>query len=370
MKKLLMGLVAFGMISAGASVAQATAFDEGWSLTGGFNTTYNYNFNRPAGTPGTAVNGAGVRPFITRPNNFDFNRAELELEKEVADWAKFRLDLAFGQDAAVDTLAGAGDVQQAYAELTANVGNGLTFTIGRFATIIGYEVVESFYNWNTTRSIAFANAIPFHHQGIFMSYAPSDLWNFGLGVVNSSAGASVDNNDGKAFLYQLGFTPSDAWSFSLQGSVGWDGGFVAAGAGDSGPTFLADFVLNYQPNDNWTFGLNFDWRVVKGAADSGAAAGAGGMADVIAAVAYLHWDNEAYGMTVRAEWFNDDNGLVTGVANQDIISGTLTGHIYMGEGWETRLEFRLDRADTAIYATNTGARSWEPTFTAELLYKF
>lgn len=365
MKKLLLGLVAISLVSFGLKTAEA-AFEDGWELTGGFETSYSYDFLNPAlvggATPGNvSSNGAAAgafstTPFHTRHNSFDFNRAELALEKTINDWAKFRLDMDYGQDVAVDTLGGV--AQQAYLELTAPVGNGLTFKVGRFVTIMGYEVIETFSNWNVGHSMAHGYTIPYAHQGILMTYPVNDMFSFALGVVNDpTGGLAADDNDMKGFLYQLAFTPSDMWNFSIQGGLGWD----TAGS-DTGPTYIVDAILNYMPNENWTVGLNVDWRDTKGVF---------GLTDRLASNLYVHYANDMYGATFRGEWFNDDNGVVTGNANQDIYAGTVTGHVYMGDGLEFRPEVRFNYADRAFFLNKNGtAKKWDAVFTTALLYKF
>lgn len=377
MKKIVMGLVGLslflvgGMSSAQAQEENSLSFWEKTTLTGTFNTSYTYNFNNPT----LAVGNFG-RVFNVPHNDFQFNRAELEIENAPADWAKFRLDLAFGEDVAgVDGLKGGVigvdefGVQQAYAELTANVGNGLTFTMGHFATLIGAEVIESAYNYNTSRSFLFGFAIPFTHTGLLISYPFSDYVSATVGVVNGWDLVG-DVNKGKSAIAQLAFTPSDTFSFSVQGMFGPDIDTLTGAGGNDGTMLgLVDFVLTWQPVEEFVLVLNYDW------ADAEAhPVGTAGITDWQGAALIAHYDfNEYFGLSVRGEWFDDDAGLKFGAPKGDLYEGTLTSHIYMGDGWETRFEYRHDHSDTALFSKTSGAsptRKFQDTLSAEVLYSF
>lgn len=371
MRKLIMSLVGLSLLTLGAfSTAQAEDSISWWektTLTGTFNSSYTYNFNNPPLGVGNAA-----RVFDVPHNDFQFNRAELEIENAPADWAKFRLDLAFGEDvAAVDGLKGGMigvdefGVQQAYAALTAPAGNGVTFTIGHFATIIGAEVIESAYNYNTSRSFLFGFAIPFTHTGLLISYPFNDNVSGTIGVVNGWDLVG-DVNKGKTFLGQLAFTPSDVLSFSVQGAFGADADAVTGAVGnDSDWLGLVDFVLTWQPIEEFVLQLNYDWANLQ---DAG-----GGLTDWQGGALIVHYDwNDWFGTTVRGEYFDDDSGFrIAGVPNSELYEGTATAHFYMNDGWEARLEFRHDQSDKALFSKADGTtRKYQDTASAEVLYKF
>ncbi len=371
MKKLILGLVGLSLCTLGAMpAAKADDSSLSWwektTLTGTFNTSYNYNFNNPNPSANTG------RVFDVRHNDFDFNRAELEIENAPVDWAKFRLDLAFGEDvAAVDGLKGGVigvdefGIQQAYVALTAPLGNGLTFTLGHFATLIGAEVIESAYNYNTSRSFLFGFAIPFTHTGVLASYDFNDHFSAALGVVNGWD-TITDANKAKTVLWQMAFTPSDTLNFSLQGTLGPDADASVGAIGNDGDWLaLVDFVLNWQPLEELVFQLNFDWANQQ---DFGRAA-----ADWWGIAALVHYDwTEFFGLTVRGEMFDDNAGFrFGGGADHNLFEGTVTAHFNMGQGFETRLEYRHDHSDRAFFAKANGTlRKFQDTVSAEVLYKF
>ncbi|HSA60285.1 MAG TPA: porin [bacterium] len=367
---------ALALLAAGLMALSSTAFAEEESgsasfwdktkVTGNFATSYNFNFNNPAcpaaGCPGLNT----LRVFDTRHNNFDFNLAEIAIENAPADWVKFRLDLNYGEDvAAVDVLKGGVigvdefGVQQAYADLTANVGNGITFRAGHFVTPIGYEVIESAYNLNTSRSLLFGFAIPFTHTGVTMTYPFSDKFTGMVGVVNGWD-LIGDNNKGKSILAQLVYKPIDTLLLSLQGTFGPE-----QPGSDGNLRGLVDFVGTWTPNDKWIVGLNFDLGKEEGIGGSGFANWWGG-------AGYVHWKPlDSFGLTLRGELMQDDGSRLLIGTNGTVGEGTLTAHFYLGDGWETRIEARHDQADRGIYLRSNGTtRKFQDTVSAEVVYAF
>lgn len=367
---------AFALLAAGLLALSSTAYAEEESgsasfwdktkVTGQFNTSYNWNFNNPACVAGVCPGLNTLRVFDTRHNNFDFNLAEIAIENSPADWAKFRLDLNYGEDvAAVDVLKGGVigvdefGVQQAYAELTAGVGQGLTFKIGHFVTPIGYEVIESAYNLNTSRSLLFGFAIPFTHTGVLATYPFTEKFSASLGVLNGWD-LIGDNNKGKTMYAGLTYKPMDTLVLLLQGTVGPE-----QANSDGNLRGLVDFVGTWTPNERWIVGLNFDLGKEEGI-------GGAGFANWWGAAGYLHWKPlDSFGLSVRGEFMQDDGSRFLIGTDGTVGEGTLTAHFYLGDGWETRIEARHDQADRAIYLKSDGtARKFQDTVSAEVVYAF
>ena len=62
-------------------------------------------------------------------------------------------------------------MKEAYLEYMAPIGKGLQINVGKFVTPAGAEVIETKDNWNYTRGILFAWAIPYFHTGLSAKYA-------------------------------------------------------------------------------------------------------------------------------------------------------------------------------------------------------
>ena len=163
-------------------------FFNGTELSGFVDTYYSYNFNTPS-KPCATVGGVAIfnclHNFDVAHNSFSLNLAELALEKKpTADSrAGFRIDLDYGSAAAIVAGAEPGgtpvyqNIQQAYVSYLAPAGkNGVQFDFGKFVTMMGDEVIETKDNWNYSRSLLFALAIPYYHEGMRVTYSPNDQW--------------------------------------------------------------------------------------------------------------------------------------------------------------------------------------------------
>ena len=87
-------------------------------------------------------------------------------------------------------------VQQAYVSYLVPAGKGLTVDFGKFVTWNGAEVIESKDNWNYSRSLLFALAIPYYHMGARVGYAVNDKVSV-TGFLVNGWNSVKDNNDAK-----------------------------------------------------------------------------------------------------------------------------------------------------------------------------
>ena len=86
-----------------------------------------------------------------------------------------------------------------------------TLDFGRFDTIYGAEVAESWNNHNYTRGMLYNLAQPFWHTGIRAGVQFTDTWGLNALIVNGW-GHIVDNNVAKTGGLQLAVTPGDVVS--------------------------------------------------------------------------------------------------------------------------------------------------------------
>jgi len=133
------------------------------------------NANRPPGGDNL------LRNFDTRSGEVRLNYVEMAFERKTSDRVAlgFRADLGAGPTAKLVAAPEPGPsglkyVQQAYLSVRAPIGSGLTVDAGKFVTPAGAEVIETQDNWNYSRSLLFAWAIPYYHAGVRASYAFND----------------------------------------------------------------------------------------------------------------------------------------------------------------------------------------------------
>jgi Putative beta-barrel porin-2, OmpL-like. bbp2 len=244
------------------------------TLSGLGDVYYGYANNHPFN------NLAGLRSFEAPTNGFNFNLAELILDKAPdATTAESRVGyhIAAGYGYAAKVVNGSdntgfGDqsnfyLKEAYVSYLAPVGKGLTVTVGKFVTPIGAEVIESNANWNYSRGLLFNYAIPFFHFGASAKYAFNSKWS-ATGYLVNGWNNTIINHDSGVFGASSGltygtnvtFTPNMKWSVIEN----YFAGPVTGAIGFNGQTLndwkqLSDTVISYTPNSKWAFMLNGDY---------------------------------------------------------------------------------------------------------------
>ena len=214
-------------------------------IGGYFDTSYQYNFNRPDNQ------NNNLRIFDTDSNGFNLHLAELTFDglPTKPGEAGFRLDLAFGSDVRwfkpIDKYTNGGerltdfvdnDFKQAYLEYIVPIGcgcggakKGITLDFGKFVTWAGYETIEGADNINSSRSILFGYAIPFTHTGARATY---DVWNSECskwtigGAVYNGWDNVQDQNRSKAFALYSDWKPAKWFEMFTTGIGGGSENFI------------------------------------------------------------------------------------------------------------------------------------------------
>ena len=366
-------------VSAGAApgnaILQLPSGLHGVNMSGFVDTSYGYNFNEPNTRTNT------LRVFDTRAGDFMINNAELVLEKTVSAESPvgFRTDLDFGTDAevvgSVTTGLGRGDdefdLQQAYADYLAPIGNGLDVKLGKFVTMHGAEVIEAKDNWNFSRSYMFGISIPFTHTGIRATYPWTEWLSTTVGVSN---GWDVVDDNNKAKTVELSTTVSPFEHFSLGGTYM----FGAEQNGDShDQRHLFDLVATYQPIEKLTLKLNLDFAGEEDAVDEVG----GGNASWNGVAVYAKYDvTPKWSLATRWEVFNDQDGVRTaantggltgsGIEDLRLFEWTLTSECKIHEHLIARLEYRLDKADNEVFRHHQGFADYQNTVALEFIAPF
>ena len=140
----------------------------------------------------------------------------LEKKPTTDSRAGFRIDLDYGSAAAIVAGAEPGgttiyqNIQQAYVSYLAPTSTGsLQIDFGKFVTPAGNEVIETKDNWNYSRGLLFALAIPYYHAGVRAAYSPNDKVTVTGYVVNGWNNV-VDNNSGKSLGVSVTVKPTPA----------------------------------------------------------------------------------------------------------------------------------------------------------------
>ena len=356
----------------------------GLSLYGYVDLSYTQNFKNPS--PNVNQN----RVFDVDSNSFRVQLAQIVLEKEaktggaLEDAAGFRIKLNFGEDAEFTGGSIGGDdvdFQEVYAQFIAPVGNGLDLRMGRMNTLIGYEVIESPYNPNFSRSWLFGFGQPFTTTGFRGSYDFTDQVSFSIGVINDFAGSVSDTNNTKGVESALSYAPTDwlgltAYGFfsANEGPIGNDDGRVLGGG-----------IIDIQALESTEIVLEAYYGNQENLAAGGRTARWNGFAGYI-----IHDFTEQWGLNFRGEIFEDASGAFScfgdgtkggdgkpgscapgrGGAGQTLWEMTYTLQYKPVPSLMTRLEFRHDKSDQKTFLKGTKAVDNQQTLALEVIYLF
>ena len=323
-------------------------------VTSFVDTYYGYFFNKPDGS-------VPLRNFDTKHNTFTLGLVEVAAEQKVttANRLGFRVDLVAGPTAdLVNSFEPGGlellkNIEQAYGSYL--FGKKLQVDVGKFVTPAGAEVIETKDNWNYSRSLLFALAIPYYHAGIRATVPVSDKVTLSGMLINGWNDVQ-DNNSGKSWGVGAILKPTAKITLA-QNLIG--------GAEQPGDTsdkrFLTDTTLTVAATDKLSLMANYDYGK-----DSvlGSDVKWQGIAIYARLQATSYW-----ALTPRFEWFDDADGFTTGTV-QKVKEFTITTEQKLGGKLLTRVEYRHDFSDQPFFTKNGVPRKSQDNLTVGLVYAF
>jgi hypothetical protein len=339
------------------------------TISGFVDTYYGYNSNQPSGRTNQYHN------FDINSGQFGVNMIELVADKTpdaTASRVGYHIALGFGQamNQVNATEIGPGGTElnfdqylkEGYLEYLAPVGKGLQINVGKFVTPAGAEVIESKDNWNYTRGILFAWAIPYFHYGMSGKYTFNSKFAL-TGYLVNGWNNSVDNNSGKTTGFSAAWTPNSKFTLIQNYLVGpeqldFNGNF----------RHLYDTVLIYNATPKLSLMANYDY----------------GHDRLMNSPSSVHWSgiagyikyamNDKWTVAGRGEYFNDHDGFETG-ATQNLSEFTVTLQRMLAAKIISRLEFRRDMSSADVFPYRSGPPNYSPvdsqnTVTLGLIYAF
>lgn len=316
---------------------------------------YGWHFNKT---------DAQLRNFDVDHNAFSINLVEVALEKKTSTGSRvgFRADLDFGPTA--DTVASyepskdGQDVfkhlQQGYVGVLA--GSKLQLDFGKFVTPHGAEVIESKDNWNYSRSLLFALAIPYYHLGFRATLPVNDKVTLAGYAVNGWNN-STENNSGKTFGLGATVKPVDKLTWVANYMRGPE---QANDTADKRQLFDTTVTVTATPKLSLMANYDYGSDTISGTGVSWT-----GVALYARYQATSYW-----AVTPRYEWLDDDDAFMTGTP-QRVQEITLTSEFTIAKALVTRLEYRRDFSNTAFFQTaGEGAKKSQSTLTVGVLYVF
>src|SRR5206468_2553891 len=231
------------------------------------------------------------------------------------------------------------NIEQSYVSYLAPLGKGLQIDLGKFVTQHGAEVIEAKDNWNYSRSLLFALAIPYYHMGVRATYTVNDKVTLMGGVVNGWNNV-VENNGAKTFGAQIALKPVPQVAIVQN---------YMAGPEQPDDTddwrHLSDTTITYTPTPKLSLMANYDHGRDRLA---GLGVGWQGIAG------YGRYQvNKWCAIAPRLEWFDDPQGFMTGTV-QTLKEGTLTFEVKPVDNLLWRIEYRRDLSDAAVFQNKGG----------------
>jgi Putative beta-barrel porin-2, OmpL-like. bbp2 len=300
------------------------------TITGSVDGYYRFNFNDP---PKGMYNN--YTSFTNSQNSFELGMASIRADHSFGK-ASATIDLGFGRRAEEFSYANPDHptlfaVKQAYINFAAS--DKVTFTLGKWATHIGYEVTDAYLNRNYSMDYMFSYG-PFSHTGIKAQITTGEKSALMLGFANSTDNVADDASP-KYLLAQFSTgTKNDKVKVyaNYQGSYNYMFNKTQF-----------DLVVTGTVSDKFSVGYNGtvqSYGLKGGSSDSwwGSAV-------------YLNLDPTAiFGITLRGEYFDDKNAIVLGTSVFDL---TLSPNIRI-DNLTIIPELRFDSAKDEIFAKTDG----------------
>lgn len=397
-KTIIAGLTA-AALGPGVVVAQAPAEDKpltflGLDVSGYVDVGYTHLSGKGQFAPAGPGGGFPNRVFDFDRNSLNLHQAAITLAKQPKEGFGGLLNVIVGKDpdvfAAYKTDPSNGgvcnlatglntatpgscdkdrwDITQAFLQYAAG-----SFTIigGKYVTLAGAEVIDSRPGPNYSKSILFGYAIPFTHTGARLSYSATDTLTLMAGV-NNGWDALKDTNGSKTLELGMLFSPTKTFTLGAQGYSGKErvGGLINTGL--EGTRNLIDLVATFVATDKLTLILNYDYATQQNA--TSLLTGAAIKAKWQGWAGYANYQiNEQWRLSLRGEYFDDQDGYRTGVI-QKWKEVTLTAGYSPPQikNLELRFEIRGDRSNVPAFvdSNNITASKSQNSVGIQAVYKF
>jgi hypothetical protein len=309
------------------------------TITGSLDVYYRYNFSDPK-------NGAtnNYTSFTNSQNSFELGMASIQAAHSFGKASAF-VDLGFGRrtqdfsynDGVNNSFFSLADIKQLYVSYA--VTDKFKLTMGKWATHVGYELVDAYLNRNYSMDYMFSYG-PFFHTGLKADVSLGGTSAFMMGIANPT-----DNST----------TTSTTKYVIAQFSTGTKNGklktylnFQGANWGSEGSVNQFDLVVTGAVTDKFSIGYN--GTVASNKPDSGSSKSWWGSA------VYLNLDpTSTLGFTLRGEYFDNKKGLLAiGDMPSSIFDLTFSTNIKIGN-LTIIPEIRLDNSSEEIFEKSDGS---------------
>jgi len=329
--KIAIGLLALIMLLiCNTAFAQDSTKKGNLTITGSVDGYYRYNFDN-AKDSGRTNN---YTSFTNAQNSFELGMASLKVDYTIRK-IEAVADLGFGKRADEFSYNDEGTmaaIKQAF--VSYSLSDKIKFTMGKWFTHVGYEVPDAHMNRNYSMDYMFSYG-PFFHTGIKMDINANSNLGFMIGMANPTD-FSTASFAKKNFLAQVRLATSDS---KLNGYLNYVGGNDMSDA----VVNQFDAVVSTVITSKFNIGYNGSLKFVEPAAGSNGSWWGSAL--------YFNYDpNSVFGLTVRGEYFDDEDGVAGFGTN--LYDFTLSGNIHI-ENLTVIPEVRIDGAKDPVFYKDT-----------------
>ena len=320
------------------------------AITGSVDAYYRINFSNPK----TGYNN--YTSFTNSQNSFELGMASIRADHSFGKVGA-TIDLGFGRRAEEFSYNDGGHpslfaVKQAY--LTFQATSALKFTMGKWGTHIGYEVLDAYANRNYSMDYMFSFG-PFFHTGLKADITLSPTTALMIGVANPTDFSSTASST-KVVIAQFSTGTKDG---KLKAFLNYQG-YGGVGEDIYTTTYALykglnqfDLVVNATVSSKFGIGFNGTVQSVSSSVTdrSGSWWGAAG---------YLNYDpTSTFGLTLRGEYFSDKHNIkiadLDGIGNGlNVFDLTLSGLFHIGSNLTIIPELRLDNGSKDFFYKSDG----------------
>jgi len=318
----------FGLIIFSSAFSQSDSTGGSLAITGSVDAYYRYNFANAKDVPATN----NFTSFTNSQNSFELGMASVKLE-----YSKEKVgavaDFGYGTRAAEFSYNESGAmaaIKQGYVWYAPS--EHVKFTMGKWATHVGYELLDPQLNRNYSMSYMFSFG-PFSHTGLKADFNPGDGFGIMVGVANPTD------------YLMASFAKKNIIAQVSKSSDNFSAYLNYVGGKDPVDNLINQFGLTAIATVSDKFGIGYDGTVKSVKPMGGSSESWWGSA------LYFNFDpSEKVGITARGEYFSDKKS-VAGFGTS-LIDATLSLNLKPANNIMIIPEIRLDSSKDPLFFDN------------------
>jgi hypothetical protein len=347
LKKIITGTLSILSILSLNAQTDSTAKPSGPVISGSVDGYYRYNF---ADVPGKLNN---YTSFTNSQNSFELGMATIKVDHSIGK-VSATIDLGFGRRAQEFSYNDANtllSIKQMY--LSYALTDKIKLTAGKWATHVGYELVDATGNRNYSMSYGFSYG-PFFHTGLKADVSLGGKSAFMVGIA-SPTDYTTTTSANKVFIAQFSTASKND---KLKAYLNYQGG--SSGSNSS----LSQFDLVLLGTISSKFSINYDGTIAS-------VKTAGKTSDWSSNALYLNFDpTSKFGLTLRGEYFDDKKSASSAALASSVFATTISANLKVGP-LTIIPELRFDNGSSTIFYKSGGTATKSTSgFLVAAVYKF